>query len=136
MTLEHSYRSRLGEDVRAVEISVNLGHLYDAGLLRQADVVPSHLNVFAALVVHWILNQLNRALVVLEDLGRVGVLAAKEGNDGAEVTDLARALRECDILTLTRTQRDDRLQATVPRDQGAVVQHNVPARRTAPHLVR
>ena len=112
MPVESSSGSSLGENVGLVEVGVDLGNLNDATLVRLTNVVKSDVDVLGALVVHRVLDKVNRALVVLKDRSRTHRRLVHEGSQLAEVADLGANGRQSDVLALCAGQSDDRLQPT------------------------
>lgn len=112
MPVESSSGSGLGEDVGLVQVGVDLGNTYDATLMSLTNVVESDVNVLGALVVHRVLYEVDRALVVLKNRSRTDGRAVHVVGQLAEVADLGAHGGQSDVLALGAGQGDDRLQPT------------------------
>mmetsp|Transcript_17262 Transcript_17262/g.53656 ORF Transcript_17262/g.53656 Transcript_17262/m.53656 type:complete len:277 (-) Transcript_17262:3-833(-) len=125
----------LRHDVGVVERGVHLAHNDPTLLLRVAHVVVLDLDVLGAPVVHRVVDEIDRPLVVFKDLRRRGRRLGEEVDDAPEVVDFAAAFAQCDILRLAAAERDGALQAAVPRDRRTVEKHDVAGRGLALHGV-
>lgn len=131
MPLERDLVRGLGQNVGMVEGSVNLHNTGSPLNLSVSHVMVFNVDVFRTTMMNRVGDQVDRALIVLKNLGRTPGRMFHEVHNAAQVVDLSATFTQSNIFSFAAAERYRALQAAMPRNGRTIKEDNVSSSRFA-----